>query len=145
MLDINAIITRIKKGSGTVHDPHIMHATRDWGIAIVLFSIVSLGGGTYLYFLHTSYQATTLDALSSEVMPVPYQADVVERALRVVADKQAVFSAVSIPVSAVSPGAIESEENNEVELGDSSVELNNDVQDILLESNLFEEPVSQIF
>jgi len=135
MFDITAIITHIKKGSVNVGDPHIMNVTRDWMLAIVLFLMVSLCGGMYLYFLHTTYQATTLDTLLSEVKPVPYQSDTVQQALRIVSEKQTKFNNITISDSVVVPMAIESEENNEDEFADSSDELDNAVEDILLEND----------
>lgn len=136
MLDFEKIAKSIHRNANGIQDPRIMHTSRDWLIAILIFLSLNILGGVYLWSIHHSYYASTeMSELAIEV-EISYQAEMVERALQIVTEKQTAFELFVNSQSSSSPNTVSNVFPEEIEVN----EVNEEEEDEEVESVvLFEE------
>lgn len=121
MLDYKKILKSIERRRKGIEDPHIMHAARDWFIAVLIFAGMTILGGVYLWLLHNSYYETTEFSDLDTETNVPYQAELVDRALQVVKNKKENFTAFTDNLPTIANEVFEEEIENDNELNEDFV------------------------
>jgi hypothetical protein len=93
--DITKMVHHIARRNRGVADPQIMHPMREWIIGIGVTSAGIFGGAVLAASLYSYYSAKKDATVSMAETVVPYNAAVVDQALRDYRLKQSAYEAVS--------------------------------------------------
>lgn len=91
MVSLSTITKTVKRRSRGASDSRQMHATREWAIGLLGFTVIVVAGSFYLWWLYQSYSNTTFIS-ETEVNSVSiYQASLANQATEIITERQEIF------------------------------------------------------